>query len=96
MTQMKMMLMHDGKTAKVEIARNMAHHPDRPIVDYKYTLLHEGQLLPVVNMMDLLGEQTTNPLHAFMCVCYFPENPKSPWLATETRPGEIAMRKEPL
>lgn len=62
----------------------------RDAASAKFTVLHEGSLIPVTKMYDALHNETDNPLHAFVCVaCMGPEQ----WIAIPVTPGEIAPRR---
>jgi hypothetical protein len=63
----------------------------------KYTIIHEGKLLPVTNLFGMDGRDVTNPMHAFQCVVYDKDStdPKGKWTWMTCEPGEIAPRRLP-
>lgn len=61
----------------------------------KYTILHEGHLLPVTNMFDNHGDDVDSPMRAFRCVAYWADAPgdEGKWYAIQCKPGEIAPKR---
>lgn len=57
----------------------------------RWTLIYEGELVPVTNMFDYIGQYTLNPLRAFSCALYCPSTGE--WMAMQVHPGEITVKK---
>jgi hypothetical protein len=53
----------------------------------RHTILNDGRLLPVTNMMGLFGNHVASPLHAFSCIVY--DFDRGGWGAIECKPGDI-------
>ena len=78
-----------NKVADETVARNVANA--------KWTIMHEGKLLPVTDLFGMDGRDVTNPMHAFQCVVYNKDgtDPKGKWIWMTCTPGEIAPRRFP-
>jgi hypothetical protein len=57
----------------------------------KYTVLHEGTLLPVMRMYGMDSQRVTNPLHAFFCVAFY----EGKWVMMKSEPGNIWPKRSP-
>ena len=68
---------------------------DRNVANHKFTIMHEGKLLPVTNMFGMDGRDVIDPMHAFQCVVYDKDStdPKGQWVWMTCTPGEIAPRR---
>ena len=91
MTQMRM-LMPNGNVRVVDVPTLLVLHPEREPVKPRYNFLNDdGNIIPIINMFDFIGEPTVNPLHAFSAVAYVgePGAKEHEWLAIEVKPGEI-------
>lgn len=62
------------------------------VAESRFTLLYEGELLPVTKMYDFIGAATDNPMSAFACVAY--NGDKDNWLAVQVHPGEIVAKRD--
>lgn len=61
----------------------------------KWTILHDGNLLPVTNLFDSDGNEIQNPLRAVAVVAYDEYVAKDHWLTIgNVDPGEIWNRHE--
>jgi len=56
------------------------------IAHAKWTVMCNGKLLPVTNLMSLHGDRVGNPMHAHACVAF---DPDMGWIAVECKPGDI-------
>lgn len=63
------------------------------VAGYKFTILHEGKVLPVTNMFGMDGREVSNPMHAFRCVVFDKDGPEGKWVAITCTPGELALRR---
>jgi len=54
-------------------------------------LMLDGELVPVTNMFDYIGQRTHNPMRAFSCALY--RLSTGEWMATQVHPGEITPKK---
>ena len=56
----------------------------------KFTVLHEGSLLPVGRMFGMDGQRVTNPLHAVLCAVW-----DGKWKMIQCHPGEVSPKRSP-
>ena len=60
----------------------------------KWTILHNGKLLPVCNLYDSDGNEIANHFHAFVCVAYDASLSDGNWLTiSRLDPGDLDVRR---
>lgn len=59
----------------------------------RWTVMHEGKLLPVTTLFGSDGNETANPFRALMVVAYDRDLPNGKWLTIDgIKPGEVLER----
>ena len=56
----------------------------------RFTVLHEGSLLPVGRMFGMDGQRVQNPLHAVICAVW-----DGKWKMVQCHPGEVSPKRSP-
>lgn len=71
-----------------ELARERAN-----VENARWTILHDGDILPVTNLYDGEGRATSNPNEAFSIVAFDKRLTEGKWLAiSKIEPGDIWTR----
>lgn len=66
---------------------------ERRNVEYaKWSVLEDGNLLPVTNIYDSDGNEIANPMHAATCVAYDAARQNQKWVVMRLEPGELWRR----
>lgn len=67
----------------------------RNVARARWTILHDGNLLPVTNLYDSEGEEINDPLRACAVVCFDPDNPDGNWWTIgNIDPGEVLWSRQ--
>lgn len=62
----------------------------------RYSIMHDGKLLPVTNMYDSDGNETSNNFRAYVCVAFDSQLDDGSWVTiSNLDPGDVLERACP-
>lgn len=66
----------------------------RDVANAKWSIMFNGFLLPVTDLIDSRGENTENPFHAVRAVAFSKHETRGNWFVIAVEPGDVTVRSK--